>query len=55
MRRLLAGDGASRVQLTGSHGTGRRMRARSSCHDFPYGDDVNATAHGAWKHFAFTG
>ncbi|MGW4439397.1 YncE family protein [Streptomyces sp. NPDC004596] len=50
----LGSDGVSRVQLTGTHDTGRRMRARSSYYNFSSGDNVNSTTHGAWKYFVFT-
>ncbi|MDQ0600332.1 hypothetical protein QF037_004677 [Streptomyces canus] len=50
----LGSAGISKVQLTGEHETGYRMRVRSSYINSSSGDTVNSTTHGAWKYFIFT-
>ncbi|MER6179278.1 Ig-like domain repeat protein [Streptomyces sp. NPDC001652] len=50
----LGSAGVSKVQLTGEHETGYRMRVRSSYINSSSGDTVNSTTHGAWKYFIFT-
>ncbi|MET7441456.1 Ig-like domain repeat protein [Streptomyces sp. NPDC005496] len=46
--------GVSKVELTGEHQTGQRMRVRSSYINDSSGDTVNSTTYGAWKYFTFT-
>ncbi|MFJ2233360.1 Ig-like domain repeat protein [Streptomyces sp. NPDC087859] len=50
----LGSAGISKVELTGEHETGYRMRVRSSYINSSSGDTVNSTTHGAWKYFIFT-
>ncbi|MFE9883152.1 Ig-like domain repeat protein [Streptomyces sp. NPDC005784] len=50
----LSSAGVSKVELTGEHKTGLRMRARSSYINSSSGDTVNSTTYGAWKYFTFT-
>lgn len=50
----LSSAGVSKVELTGEHETGYRMRVRSSYFNSTSGDTVNSTTHGAWKYFIFT-
>ncbi|KKD05120.1 hypothetical protein TN53_26345 [Streptomyces sp. WM6386] len=50
----LGSAGISKVELTGEHETGYRMRMRSSYINSSSGDTVNSTTHGAWKYFIFT-
>ncbi|WP_411084904.1 hypothetical protein [Streptomyces sp. 061-3] len=42
------------MTLGGTHGTGYRMRMRSSYVSNSSGDTVNSTTRGAWKYFIFT-
>ncbi|MCX4989216.1 MULTISPECIES: Ig-like domain repeat protein [unclassified Streptomyces] len=50
----LSSAGVSKVELTGEHETGWRMRVRSSYVNDSSGDTVNSTTYGAWKYFTFT-
>ncbi|MFF3617537.1 Ig-like domain repeat protein [Streptomyces sp. NPDC002580] len=50
----LSSAGVSKVELTGEHDTGWRMRVRSSYINSSSGDTVNSTTYGAWKYFTFT-
>ncbi|MFD8735667.1 YncE family protein [Streptomyces sp. NPDC059618] len=52
---VLDSKGKSLVELGGTHQTGYAMRVRSSYIDNSSNDTVNATTHGSWKYFTFTG
>ncbi|MFJ9345371.1 YncE family protein [Streptomyces sp. NPDC101237] len=51
----LGSTGTSVVELRGTHRTGYSMRVRSSYINNSSNDSVNATTHGSWKYFTFTG